>query len=100
MGGSDADNRGMSLAAIFAVLAVASVTAPPVDPQLAAFKTWLDRTHPGYGCDQGPARFENKSVASAYPGLDFYYVLTYTRGIQPPFENAITLVVEVNDRGG
>ena len=100
MASSGADNRGMNLAAIFAVLAVTSVAAPPADPQLDAFKTWLDRAHPGYGCDLGPARFENKTVASAYPGLEFYYVLTYARGIRPPFENAITLVAEVNDRGG
>lgn len=73
--------------------AVAEAGAPAVE--LKAFKAWLDSARAGYGCDEGPAPFRNKTLDAAYPGRHFYYVLTYARGIQPPFEHAITLVAEV-----
>ena len=78
-----------------------TTTTPPYgnDPGLATFKNWLDRTRPGYGCDEGPARFRNSAVEAAYPGRRFYYVLTYARGIQPPFERSVTMVAEVNEQG-
>jgi len=63
--------------------------------ELATFKAWLDSAHAGYGCDEGPARLRNQSVESAYPGRHFYYVLTYARGIGPPFPHALTLVAEL-----
>jgi hypothetical protein len=84
-----------------------SLTAPAVAAQsgdgaagaeLATFKAWLDSAHAGYGCDEGPAGLRNKTVESAYAGRHFYYVLTYARGIQPPFPHALTLVAEVAGR--
>jgi hypothetical protein len=85
------------------VLAAApSVAARAEDPATAAelttFKAWLDSARAGYGCDEGPARFRNATVDSAYGRRHFYYVLTYARGIQPPFENSVTLVAEVAGR--
>ena len=74
---------GLGCAATLLVLGTASVAAfgasgqgRAADPGLQAFTTWLDRTHPHYGCDQGPAAFHNSSVAAAYPGRRFYYALT------------------------
>lgn len=90
--------------ALLALWCCLSVTAPAVAAQaedgaaaieMTAFKAWLDSARAGYGCDEGPARFRNKTIESAYPARHFYYVLTYARGIQPPFEHAITLVTEV-----
>jgi len=66
---------------------------------LARFKAWLDHTYPGYGCDEGPARFANAKVAAAYPGERFYYVLTYTRGIRPPYANSLSRVVRIGGGG-
>jgi hypothetical protein len=92
------------LAAIAALWCGLSVTTPTVAAQaedstasieLKTFKAWLDSARAGYGCDEGPSRFRNKAVEAAYPGRHFYYVLTYTRGIQPPFEHSLTLVAEV-----
>jgi hypothetical protein len=79
------------------VAATAAPPAPAPDEGLLVFTAWLDRTHPGHGQDEGPARFRNSTVDAAYPGVRFYYVLTYTRGIQPPFENSVTLVAAVDD---
>src|SRR5207344_2947872 len=75
--------------------AAARVEDGAADAELTAFKAWLDSAHAGYGCDEGPARFRNKAVESAYPGRHFYYVLTFARGIQPPFEHSLTLVAEL-----
>jgi hypothetical protein len=89
--------------ALLALCCCSSVTAPALAAQaadvaaggeLATFKAWLDSAHAGYGCDEGPARFRNSAVESAYPGRHFYYVLTYARGIQPPFAHSVTLVAE------
>ena len=66
--------------------------------ELTTFKAWLDSARAGYGCDEGPAQFRNKTVESAYPGRRFYYVLTYTRGIPPPYEHPTTVVAEVAGR--
>jgi hypothetical protein len=75
-----------------------AIAAPAEDgaagAELATFKAWLDSAHAGYGCDEGPARLRNTTVESAYPGRHFYYVLTYARGIGPPFPRALTLVAE------
>lgn len=71
----------------------------PADPGLRVFRAWLDRERPGYGCDEGPARFRNRTVEGAYPGARFYYVLTYARGIQVPFPNSLSLVVSLDDAG-
>jgi hypothetical protein len=68
--------------------------------ELEIFKTWLEQAHKGYGCDEGPARFRNATVETAYAGRRFYYVLTYTRGIQPPFPNSLSLVAHVAADGG
>jgi hypothetical protein len=70
----------------------------PAD-ELRIFKAWLDRVHPGYACDQGPARFRNPTVDAAYPGRHFYYVLTYTRGMRPRLQNEISLVAHVDPSG-
>lgn len=75
-----------------------SATTPTVvDTGLVVFRQWLAKEHPGYGCDEGPARFRNRTVEAAYPGQRFYYALTYTRGIQPPFPNSISVVVAVDE---
>lgn len=66
---------------------------------LEIFKAWLDRAHPGYACDEGPARFRNPTVEAAYAGRRFYYVLTYTRGIPPPFQHQLSVVAHVDDNG-
>jgi hypothetical protein len=66
---------------------------------LEIFKAWLDRVHPGYGRDEGPARFRNRTVDAAFGGRRFYYVLTYTRGIPPPFRNGLSLVAHVDENG-
>ena len=95
----------MGFALVFLIAALSTVAgplfaaAPTSDPQLVAFKAWLDQTHPKYGCDEGPGRFQNPTVEKAYPGRRFYYVLTYTRGIQPPFPNSLTMVAEVDAQG-
>lgn len=60
---------------------------------------WIARAHPGYGCDEGPARFRNRTVDSVYSGRRFYYVLTYTRGTPPPFRNGLSVVAHVDDNG-
>jgi hypothetical protein len=73
--------------------------APAADAGLEAFRAWLSRERPGYGCDEGPAPFRNHAVSDAYPGQRFYYVLTYARGIPPPFENGVSLVAAVDDSG-
>lgn len=83
------------------------VATPPIpaiadtsaDPGLRAFREWLDREHSGYGCDEGPAPFRNRTVEAAYPGARLYYVLTYTRGIRPPFPNSLSLVAALDDKG-
>jgi len=91
--------RAFVIAALAATLLGASNASPPTtasDPRLQTFRAWLDREHPGYGCDEGPARFGNATVAAAYPYVHLYYVLTYTRGIQPPFPNSLSLVAAVD----
>ena len=86
------------LVAAFGVLAPAAPVQPhDQDPGLAAFRTWLAQSRPGYGCDEGPARFRNKTVEAAYPGQRFYYVLAYTRGIPPPFRYPTSLVATIED---
>jgi hypothetical protein len=90
-------------AAFLFPLVMTSVSADPIAAQrapmdgLEIFKAWLDRVHPGYGRDEGPARFRNPTVDAAYPGRRFYYVLTYTRGIPPPFRNGVSVVAHVDD---
>jgi hypothetical protein len=100
--------RLAALPALAAVLVATSTVlpqnraaqAPPSqDPALAVFSAWLSENHPGYGCDEGPARFRNKTVEAAYSGQRFYYVLTYARGIQPPFANSVSLVAAIDDEG-
>lgn len=80
----------------FAAASLATSTASSPDAGLQTFRAWLDREHPGYGCDEGPARFRNATVEAAYPYVRLYYVLTYTRGIQPPFPNSLSLVAAVD----
>jgi outer membrane protein assembly factor BamE (lipoprotein component of BamABCDE complex) len=67
--------------------------------ELGIFKAWLDRVHPGYACDEGPARFRNPTVEAAYAGRRFYYVLTYTRGMRPRLPNELSVVAQVDDNG-
>jgi len=94
------------LASALAAVALTAATSfaatkpiPASDPALTSFSRWLDANRPGYGCDEGPAPFRNKTVEAAYPGQRFYYVLTYARGIRPPFENSVSLVAAVDDSG-
>lgn len=98
---------GSAKAALLALCCCLSVTTPAIASQAAdaaagaelkVFKAWLDSARAGYGCDEGPGRLQNKSVEAAYPGRHFYYVLTYARGIQPPFEHSLTLVADVSGR--
>ena len=96
--------RALLVVAVLALSAASSdaATSQPgsvPDPALTSFRRWLDASRPGYGCDEGPAPFRNRTVEAAYPGQRFYYVLTYTRGIQPPFENSVSLVAAVDDSG-
>ena len=89
---------------VFAALAMLApnTPAPPdstSDPGLEAFHSWLTVNRPGYGCDEGPAPFRNKTVQAAYPGQRFYYVLTDTRGIPPPFPNSVSLVAAIDGDG-
>lgn len=72
-------------------------TAP--DRGLQIFRAWLDRERAGYGSDEGPAPFRNRTVDAAYPGQRFYYVFTHTRGIPPPFQKPLSLVAAVDDSG-
>ncbi len=87
------------------VLCLVAVAVPAGSEQgaasreLGSFKEWLARERPGYGCDEGPARFRNATVEAAYPGQRFYYVLTYTRGIPPPFRNPTTVIARVGGDG-
>jgi hypothetical protein len=95
--------RFVSALAVVALTAATSFAAmrpiPASDPALTSFSRWLEANRPGYGCDEGPAPFRNKTVEGAYPGQRFYYVLTYARGIRPPFENSVSLVAAVDDSG-
>ena len=76
-----------------------SEAAVTPDEKLVIFKAWLDREHPGYSCDEGPAEFRNKTVESAYPGRRFYYVLTNPKGMAPPARKALSLVAYVSVEG-
>lgn len=87
-----------SLAALAPAAPASAAEIVPTDT-LGAFKAWLDATHPGYGCDDGPAPFRNAKVAAAYPGERFYFVLTHARGIQPPFANSLSLVARMDSSG-
>jgi hypothetical protein len=92
------------IAAFSCLLGMLSGPAGAVDQgvvahELSAFKAWLEHLHPGYGCDEGPAAFRNQTVDAAYGGRRFYYVLTYTRGIAPPFQNSLSLVAHVSQVG-
>jgi len=85
---------------LLGLLAVAAPGPAGADDALAAreletFEAWLDSARAGYGCDEGPALFRNKTVEAAYPGRRFYYVLTYARGIPPPYKKPTTVVAEV-----
>jgi hypothetical protein len=73
--------------------------ATAADDALELFKTWLNRAHAGFGCDDGPAAFINPAVQAAYPGRKFYYVLTHARGIPPPFKNSLSLVASIDAEG-
>jgi hypothetical protein len=81
----------------FSAVQGAAQKAPP--DGLEIFKAWLDRVHPGYACDEGPARFRNQTVETAYPGRRFYYVLTHPRGIRLPLPNELSVVAHVDDSG-
>ena len=83
--------------AVVAVAALALIAQQP--DELQVFKKWLDREHPGYGSDEGPARFRNATVEAAYPGRRFYYVHTYARGSPGGPRNPLSLVAEIDDRG-
>jgi len=69
------------------------------DDEMKIFKAWLDHQHEGYRCDEGPAAFRNATVEAAYSGHRFYYVLTYARGVRPPFENSLSLVAYIDGNG-
>ena len=96
--------RALLVVAVLALSAASSdaETSQPgsvPDPALTSFRRWLDASRPGYGCDEGPAPFRNKTVEAAYPGQRFYYVLTYTRGTPPPFRNGLSVVAHVDHNG-
>jgi len=85
-------------AAAFPVSVGAAGGKTPTE-ELQIFKAWLDRVRPGYGCDEGPARFRNETVEAVYADRRFYYVLTRARGIRPPFPNGVSLVAQVEESG-
>jgi hypothetical protein len=92
-------NRALPAIALLVALAAAANAMPakaPANVELSQFRAWLDREHPGYGSDEGPARFKNPTVEAAYPVVRLYYVLTYTRGIPPPFAKSLSLVAAVD----
>lgn len=86
----------------FALMSLSAVQGAaqrvPTD-ELQSFKAWLDRVHPGYASDEGPARFRNPTVEAAYAGRRFYYVLSYTRGMRPRLPNELSVVAHVDDNG-
>jgi len=89
---------------ILAPMLVALCLTPPpalspaaTDSGLAVFRAWLDREHPGYECDAGPAIFRNRTVEAAYPGERFYFVLTHARGIPSPYRKPLSLVARVGE---
>lgn len=95
-------SRSSGVRALLAVLLLAGAAPGPARAddgraarELATFQAWLDSARAGYGCDEGPAPFRNKTVEAAYPGRRFYYVLTYARGIPPPYKKPTTVVAEV-----
>jgi len=95
--------RGARWAVVLLLLAasagqgVADGAESEPNPRLTVFRAWLDREHGGYGCDEGPAPFRNRAVDAAYPGQRFFYVLTYTRGIPPPYAKSLSLVAAIDD---
>jgi hypothetical protein len=67
--------------------------------ELDLFKWWLEVNVGPFACDEGPAAFVNETVSAAYDDDSrFYYVLTYPRGIAPPFERALSLVARIDDK--
>ena len=82
---------------VVAFAALALIAQQP--DELQVFKKWLDREHPGYGSDDGPARFRNATVEAAYPGRRFYYVFTHARGSPGGPRNPLSLVAEIDNRG-
>ena len=105
--GFEADRRRMRVRrVVLRVFVVAALFGPSraagpgtASGELEIFRAWLEHAHKGYGCDEGPAPFRNATVEAAYAGRRFYYVLTYTRGIQPPFPNSLSLVAHIADDG-
>jgi hypothetical protein len=83
---------------VIVAFAALAVVAQQTD-ELQVFKRWLSREHPGYGSDEGPARFRNATVEAAYPGRRFYYVHTYARGSPGGPRNPLSLVAQIDDHG-
>lgn len=65
--------------------------------ELQVFERWLSHEHPGYGSDEGPARFRNATVEAAYPGRRFYYVHTFARGSPGGPRNPLSLVAAIDN---
>jgi len=92
---------GLVMSSVLACVATLAATgqAPrettSADADLTVFKTWLKARYGAYRCDEGPARFRNPMVEAVYPGRQFYYVLTYARGIPLPFRNAVSMIAVV-----
>ena len=82
---------------IVGIAVAALALIPQQTDELQVFKRWLDREHPGYGCDEGPARFRHATVEAVYPGRRFYYVLTHARGSPGGPRNPLSLVAEIAD---
>ena len=79
------NHLGAAASALAALWYCLSVTTPAVASraedgatavEMATFQAWLDSARAGYGCDEGPARFGNKTVESSLPPR--------TPGSQPP----------------
>jgi hypothetical protein len=91
-----------TVTALLAILIPGVARATSIGPPtggLEPFKAWLEKEHPGYHCDRGPAWFLNRSVEAAYPRRRFAYVLSYTLGIPRPERNMLSLVAEVTGDG-
>src|SRR2546426_10667805 len=99
-GGGDEAPAGSSGGCSMRTLLVGGCALQLLAPQgggLQIFKAWLEREHPGYGSDEGPARFRNAIVEAAYPGRGLYYALAYPMGIGIA-RNAFPLGAHINHR--
>jgi hypothetical protein len=90
----------VGFALVFLIAALSTVAGPlfrghTSEPQLVAFKAWLDQTHPKYGCDEGPGRFQNPTVEKGVHQAGASTMCSPTRAaFSQPFPNSLTMVAD------